>query len=239
MRNPPSLDRAVYQMNEAARLLGIPDKTLRRWLDGDRRFDRSIEPLIRPERTGETDVTWGEFVEAGFLSECRHKRLPIEQLRPLIAALRRELNTRHPLAQARPLYSDGWQLLWREQHSLGMEPDLFLVVEGPSRERKQLVLAPVAEQFFSRVEFEPPDTESGVAARWFPWPGYRRIVLDPRVAFGLPHINGVRTEVISELRTAGDSVSELQSVYGGFGLKREDIEEAVRFENSLWSRRAA
>ena len=41
------LDRPVYQMNEAARLLGLPDKTLRRWIDGDRRFDRTIEPLIR------------------------------------------------------------------------------------------------------------------------------------------------------------------------------------------------
>ena len=36
------LDRPVYQVNEAARLLRLPDKTLRRWLDGDRRFDRVI-----------------------------------------------------------------------------------------------------------------------------------------------------------------------------------------------------
>ena len=239
MQTPPRLDRAVYQMNEAARLLGIPDKTLRRWLDGDRRFERVIDPLIRPERTGETDVTWGEFVEAGFLQECRHRRLPIESLRPLIVALRRELDTLYPLAQARPLYSDGQQLLWREQQSLGIEPDLFLVVEGSSGDRRQLVLAPIAMQFFSRVEFEPPDTESGTAARWYPWRENRRIVLDPRVAFGLPHINGVRTEVIAELRAAGESISTLRTVYGGYGLTRADIEEAVRFETSIWSRRAA
>ena len=32
------LDAPVYQMNEAARLLELPDKTLRRWIDGGRRF---------------------------------------------------------------------------------------------------------------------------------------------------------------------------------------------------------
>ncbi len=239
MQDPPPLDRPVYQMNEAARLLGIPDKTLRRWLDGDRRFDRVIKPLIRPERTGDTDVTWGEFVEAGFLGECRNRRLPIERLRPLIVALRESLQTSYPLAQARPLYSDGLQLLWREQQSLDIDRDLFLVVEGSSSDPYQLVLAPVAKQFFERVEFEPPGVEGGVAAKWYPWPGYRRIVLDSRVVLGLPHINGVRTEMIAELRTAGESISTLQKVYGDYGLTRRDIEEAVRFESSLWSRRAA
>ncbi len=226
-------------MNEAARLLGIPDKTLRRWLDGDRRFDRIIEPLIRTEHTGEAHVTWGEFVEAGFLVGCRHRRLPIERLRPLMVTLREELQTPYPLAQAKPLYSDGRQLLWREQESLGIDRDLFLVVEGSLRAPYQLVLTPVAEQFFARVEFEPPDSETGVAAKWYPWQGYRRIILDPRVSFGLPHINGVRTETIAELRAAGESVSTLQSVYGTYGLTRQDIKEAERFETSLWSPRAA
>ena len=78
------LDAPVYQMNEAARLLGLPDKTLRRWIDGDRRFGRIIEPLIRPLTTGDTDVTWGEFVEAGLLAQYRVRRLPLQKLRPLI-----------------------------------------------------------------------------------------------------------------------------------------------------------
>ncbi len=43
-RDSSLLHRPVYQMNEAARLLGVPDKTLRRWIDGDRRFERVIEP---------------------------------------------------------------------------------------------------------------------------------------------------------------------------------------------------
>lgn len=226
-------------MNEAARLLGIPDKTLRRWIDGDRRFDRIMEPLIRPERTGDTDVTWGEFVEAGFLAQCRHKRLPIERLRPLMSSLRDKLRTRYPLAQAKPLYSDGRQMLWREQQCLGLDRELFLVVEDSSPNAYQLVLTPVAEEFFARVEFEPPDLEAGIAAKWYPWVESRRIALDPRVSFGLPQINGIRTEVLSELHTAGESLATLASVYGEYGVTRGDIAEAVRFEDILWSRSAA
>ena len=144
----------VYQMNEAARLLGLPDKTLRRWIDGDRRFDKAIEPLIRPTSTGSTDVTWGEFVEAGLLAQYRVRRLPLEKLRPLISDLREELGTPYPLAEARPLYSDGRELLWRVQKQRGIEEDLFLVVNTAST-GYQLALSDVATHFASRVEFEP------------------------------------------------------------------------------------
>jgi len=226
------LDRPVYQMNEAARLLGLPDKTLRRWLDGDRRFDRIIEPLIRPKPTGSTDVTWGEFVEAGFLRGFRYQRLPIERLRPLIAALRDRLQTPYPLAQARPLYADGRDLLWREQEAQGIDGELLLVVRGKPGDGYQLVLSDVAREFVSRVEFEPPET--GAVAKWYPLGARaKRIALDPRVAFGLPAINGIRTETLAELRAAGEPDELIQSVYEDFGISVTDIEQAVRFEQQL------
>lgn len=230
---PVPLDRPIYQMNEAARLLDLPDKTLRRWLDGDRRFDKVIEPLIRPEPTGSTDVTWGEFVEAGFLREFRHKQLPIARLRPLIAALRVTLKTPYPLAQARPLYASGRELLWREQHVQGIDGELFLVVEGRNNDGYQLVLSEVARGFVSRVEFEPPET--GAVAKWYPLGADdKRIALDPRIAFGLPTINGIRTEALAELHAAGEPIKVIQRAYEPFGISSADIEQAVRFERRLW-----
>jgi len=226
------LDRPTYQMNEAARLLDLPDKTLRRWLDGDRRFDKVMEPLIRPEPTGSTDVTWGEFVEAGFLREFRYKQLPIERLRPLISALRERLQTPYPLAQARPLYSSGRDLLWREQETQSLDDALFLVVRGKPEDGYQLVLSDVAREFVSRVDFEPP--EIGAVARWYPMGGEaKRIALDPRIAFGLPTINGIRTEALAELRAAGEPVKLIEGVYRDFGISAADIELALRFERQL------
>lgn len=191
-----------------------------------------IEPLIRIESTGSTDVTWGEFVEAGLLREYRIRRLPIERLRPLISALRSELRTPYPLALARPLYSSGRELLWRYQRDHNTAEELFLVVRGPREGGYQLALTEIARQFVSRIEFEPP--EVGVAARWFPLgPDSKRIALDPRIAFGLPTINGIRTEAIAELRAAGEQVARIASTFSEFGLRVSDVHEAVKFEKSL------
>ncbi|MFV2000235.1 MAG: DUF433 domain-containing protein [Acidimicrobiia bacterium] len=226
------LDRPIYQVNEAARLLGLPDKTLRRWLDGDKRFGTIIEPLIRDIPTGSWEVTWGEFVEAGFLSGYRHKQLPMESLRPLMRDLRDRLQTKYPLVEARPLYSDGRELLWQEQSRHDLHEDLLLVVRGRESDGYQLVLTDVAKAFVERVEFEPD--VNGVAARWFPLGrGNRRITLDPQIAFGLPTINGVRTEAIAELADAGETVDTICDVYGSLGVTRDDIDTAIAFEHRL------
>ncbi len=227
------LDKTVFQVNEAARFLGIPDKTLRRWLDGDRRFDVRIEPLIREEPTGVWDVTWGEFVEAGFLSGYRYRQLPIERLRPLIVNLRRTLGTKYPLAEARPLYTDGRQLLWEEQNRHDLSDELLLVVRGRSEEGYQLALSEVARTFANRVDFEPDF--QGVAARWFPLGKdvNRRIVIDPTVVFGLPSIGGVRTESLAELAAAGEAVDTISDTYRSLGISRDDVEAAIQYEHGL------
>lgn len=226
------LDRPIYQVNEAARLLGLPDKTLRRWLDGDRRFDHVIQPLIRDVPTGSWDVTWGEFVEAGFLSGYRYKQLPLESLRPLKQHLGYLLETKYPLAEARPLCLSGHELLWYEQSRHNLHEDLLLVVRGREDQGYELVLTDVSKAFVNRVEFEPD--VNGVAARWFPLGrDDPRIVLDPQVAFGLPTIDGVRTESIVELADAGESVEAICDVYGSLGVTKDDVNSAVAFEHRL------
>lgn len=227
------LDVPVFQVNEAARLLGLPDKTLRRWLDGDRRFAVEIEPLIRDEPTGSWHLTWGEFVEAGFLSCYRYRTLPMERLRPLIRGLRTRLGARYPLAEARPLYSAGRELLWEEQNRHDLDDDLLLVVRGNPEGGYQLMLTDVARSFANRVEFEPDD--NGVAVRWFPLGKdvNRRIAIDPLVAFGLPSIDGVRTESLAELASAGESIRSIASVYGKLGITSADVKAAIDFERGL------
>lgn len=231
------LRRPLYQMNEAARLLRLPDKTLRRWIDGDRRFDRVIDPLIRPFSTGSTDVTWGEFVEAGFLAEARHRRLPIENLRPLIARARASLDTPYPLAIAKPLWSDGLgNLTWV---SWGDHNDALDVSSGGRGTGYQAQLIPVVESFAKRVEFTSVETRGRtetVISKLYPVGSdltRRRISLDPEISFGLPSINGVRTETIFELSVGGEPPRSITKIYRHAGVTEEDIKEAVAYETSL------
>lgn len=53
------LDRPLYSYAEAARLLGLPTQTLRRWLDGATRAGVAYPPVIRAEPARTDSVTWG------------------------------------------------------------------------------------------------------------------------------------------------------------------------------------
>jgi len=225
------LSRPIYEVNEAARLLRLPDKTLRRWLDGDWKQGDYTSPVLRVEETKSWVMTWGEFVEAGLLAQFRDPRLPIERLRPLIREAAETLGTAYPLARTRPLFSGDKQLLFNLQEKHGLQRELRLVqVRGPLHEGYQLVLTPVAERFVSRVEI---DEVIGVVTRWFPALPSRRIVQDPEIAFGLPTINGVRTETLAELRAARESVNSILEVYRAFDLSSSDVRLATRFEAEL------
>jgi hypothetical protein len=108
------LDRPVYGVPEAAALLGLRAGQAWAWLDGCSRLGVSYKPVIRVEPTGDEIVTWGEFVELGYLREYRRKGVLLQRLRPVIDELRREFGTPYPLATARP-YLLGKELVMEVQ----------------------------------------------------------------------------------------------------------------------------
>src|SRR5687767_14919628 len=100
---PAMLERELYTESEAARLLGLPQSTLRYWLEGLTRKGAVYPPIIRPVATGRHTVTWAEFVEAGLLSMYRRrKKIPMDQIRDFITSLREEVGVPYPLAHSQP-----------------------------------------------------------------------------------------------------------------------------------------
>ena len=96
------LERPVYSLGYAAFLLGLRQERACEWLDGCERRGRRCLPLVRPSPTGERDVTWGEFIELGYLREHWRKGMSLQSLRPVLASLREKLQVLHPLATAEP-----------------------------------------------------------------------------------------------------------------------------------------
>ncbi len=99
--------------------------------------------MIRVESTGDELVTWGEFVELGYLREYRRKGVPLQRLRPVIEELRREFETPYPLATAQP-YVLGKELVLevQERHDLpaaDRDRDPLRPADPPGR-RRQAVL---------------------------------------------------------------------------------------------------
>lgn len=142
----------------------------------------SIPPVVRPEATGVDTVTWGEFVELGYLREYRRSGASLQQLRPVIEELRREFSTPYPLATAKP-YLMGKELVLEIQQKHGLAEPMAMVI----RSGQQILLANAAHRFFKKVEFNQQghngeairlrpagmtspvtiDPSCGLAAQWF------------------------------------------------------------------------
>jgi len=79
------LERPVYGLAEAAGLLGLRPDRIRAWLDGYDRLGVRYNPVVREEPTNEDIVTWGEFVELGYLREYRRNGVPLQLVRAAVA----------------------------------------------------------------------------------------------------------------------------------------------------------
>ena len=130
--NVSILERPVYGIGEAAGLLGLRADRARAWLDGYERSGTPYAPVIRPERTGAEIVTWGEFVELGYLREYRRKDVALQRLRPVIQELRRALGTPYPLATAKPYVFDK-ELVLDLQERAGVPSSIAVVIRSGQR----------------------------------------------------------------------------------------------------------
>lgn len=182
-------------------------------------------PVIREEPTGEDLVTWGEFVELGYLREYRRKGVPLQQLRPVIEELRREFETPYPLAITRP-YVYGKELVLEVQERHELPTPIAIVV----RSGQQILLADEAKQFFKKVEFDPSSPDAIQRIR--PAGPASPVVIDPLVRFGRPAVSGVSTERLWELSDAGERIEEIAA---GYELPEEAVRAAVAYEEQFRS----
>ena len=176
--------------------------------------------MIRESSTDIEIVTWGEFVELGYLREYRRARVSLQHIRPVIDRLRQEYGVRYPLAHARPFVYDR-QLVLRIQEETDLDRSLAIVI----RSGQELMLAPEVEAYLQKVEFD-----GDIAARLRPAGKTSPVVIDPDFSFGRPSIRGVSTERIAELYRSGDAPEFLAEVYE---LPVEDIRAAIAYETQL------
>lgn len=212
---PTILERPLYSIGEAARLLCINPTTLRRWVLGGTVSGKFYPAVIRPQPREDDAVTWAEFVEAGLLREYRGK-LSLQYLRTFIDDLREVYGVPYPLAHERPVIDLSTRRL---VHAL---PGGILEGHGSN----QLQWEKAAESFLQKVTFDA----QGVAVRFLPRGIRSPIVIDPEVVFGIPQIRGIRTETLMEEFAGGVSIHAIAADYR---LSSEEVEAALQFEANL------
>lgn len=214
------LERQVYGISEAAGLLGLPPERTRAWLDGYERRGVRYPPVIRVEPTGDDVVTWGEFVELGYLREYRRNRVPLQRLRPVIDELRRVFSTPYPLAVAKPYIYDK-ELVLEIQERNDVPASIAIVISTG----QTIALAAGAQRFLKKVEFDPPG--DGDVRRLRPAGAASPVVIDPLVRFGRPAVHGVATERLWELHDAGEVV---EGIAVSYEMSEESVRAAVAYE---------
>jgi len=214
------LERPVYGVVEAASLLGLRSDRTRAWLDGYERRGTAYPPVIRVEPTGDDIITWGEFVELGYLREYRRKGVPLQRLRPVIDELRHEFGTPYPLATGNP-YIYGKELVLELQEKNDIPRSIAIVVSSG----QTIALTSEATRFLKKVEFDPPD--DGDVRRLYPAGTASPVVIDPLQSFGRPAVQGVATERLWELFDAGELV---QGIADGYELSPELVRAAIAYE---------
>src|SRR5690625_1914407 len=213
------LEREQYTIAEAAALLKVARNTLHYWLEGSKRDHKTYPPVIRQTPTGKNTVTWGEFVEAGFL--CGYRRdlkVSLGELRNFITILRKRLGTAYPLATQQP-WVFGQKLVLEAQQQAGLPEALWLY--EPVGGQGVLPLQPT-EAFLKRAVFE-----NDIVARWRPLPD-KPVFIDPELRFGKPSIKGISTQVLWEYSVDGYSTEEIAS---DFALTITDVRSALDYES--------
>lgn len=217
------LELPLYSVTEAGRLLGVEPVTLKRWLEGYPARGTLHPPIIRPEPTGSDSVTWGEFVEAGFLHEYR-TRMPLQKLRPLVERMRAGFGVRYPLAQFRPLVDlSSREAVARIQAETETPEELYIVRWIDD----QLQWSAAVEEFLDKVEFDPLDA---VARRMYPLGRSVPVAIDPERSFGVPQVRGIRTEIIVDLLDAGEATETVARMWG---MDEQEVVAARTWERHL------
>ena len=226
-------EEPLYTVAEAARVIDVPPSTLTTWTKGYVR-DRNDRPAVIgeavvtafPVKGRSPSIPFIGLAEAMVLAAVRQSGVPMQRVRPALAALEGEMGIGHALA-SRQLYTDGAEVLY-DFGADKVDPEVvasLVVVRNGQR-----VFVDVVRKQLKRIEFGADGYATLLRV-----PGYRSdVVCDPTRSFGRPIFvrGGARVDdVISRFQT-GDSIEDLTQE---FGVGVADIEDALR----VASRRAA
>lgn len=218
----------LYTFPEAARIIGIKQATLRRWVRAYHYRSRNTiyhhAPVITRSLGDEEPIlTFLELIELLFVKLFRSQGVSMPLIRKAAARAAKRWQTPYPFAVKR-FDTDGKYIF----ATLGQENDNPILLED--RSRGQLVFEEVVRPFFRKLEYKG----NADALKFWPMDREGRVVLDPQRAFGKPidAETGVPTVALNDAVTAGQGQG-IKEVAEWFEVPIAAVEAAVEYERSL------
>ncbi len=205
------LDLPNYQIAEAARYAQISPLTVAAW--------HKIEhPTLSPKKQ-RVALSYLQLIEVAVVAKFRKAGITLRRIRDAREYVSKQLKIEHPFAQHR-FKTDGKHLLIDYQKIEGERGrGKHLVADQSGQLEWNEIIGPLLKGF----EYE----DDGIVIRWHVAGPSSPIVIDPRLSFGAPTVNGTATWVIAGRWNAGETVSEIAE---DFALNKRLVRQALEFE---------
>jgi len=215
LRNP-ALVLPIYTYVDAGHYAGIPAQTIRNWYKGSSRPGHTMLPVMaRPDNKG---LSYLQLAEVAFVARMRKRKLRLSAIRNAYWHVRDTLKVEYPFLME-GLHTNGTELF---VEALGSETGIVNASRGG-----QLGWRAALTSYFH--EFDYTDH---LALRWHPSGRTLSVVIDPRISFGSPIVEGtgVPTYSVFSRLEAGD---DLATVERDFNLTSSQVAAAIIFEENL------
>lgn len=205
----------AYTYADAGRYARLPAQSVRNWFRGQSAPGHTMRPVFG--EVPDYGLSYMQLVEVAFVAAMRARKLKLQVMRTAYDYVRRHMGIEYPFAQERFL-TDGIDLFLDALDN----PNHLVSVSRPGQRAWREALERSTANF---------DYINHVALRWHPRGRDLSILIDPRISFGRPVIEGtgIPTTVIYERRQAGE---DLDFIAEDFGLTREQVKDALWFESS-------
>jgi uncharacterized protein (DUF433 family) len=213
-----------YTIEESARYLHVYYEKISYWAIGD----LNHAPLTTVFTRRPILLSFKNLVECFVLESLRRIHgVSLQEIRKTIQSLRLSDPSKYPLADC-TLHTERGKLIYVDRNG----KELVCLSKGG-----QMVFRDMVLPFLKRVE----RNERGIAQRLFPFTrrehlrtpsdAPRTVMIDPRVAFGMPVLANSRisTAFLLSRKKGGASVTQLAADYG---RPETEIEEALRLEEA-------
>lgn len=209
------LSLPAYRYSEAAQFAQTTPQSVSRWFRGYRAIGHQMTPVF-PLPAPDL-LSYLQLIETSLVATFRRLGVKLEELRRAHAYMRTQFGVEYPFARIE-LMTDGKDIF--THGDFVSNPDALVVL---NREGQLAWVAVLGDRF---AQF---DYEDAVAMRWHPRGREHPIVIDPRISFGAPTVEGtgVPTYIVSERYIAGE---DMRIIEEDFHLSPRQVREALEFE---------
>lgn len=203
----------AYTITDAARYVDQSPQLVASW-----HYRETSSGVLLPGKEHRKPLSYLQLIEVAVVSTFRKLNVPLQRVRKARQYLAQRFNVEFPFTEFR-FKTEGFHILL-DLEQFEHDEDLRLVVADKSG---QLAWEQVMEDRLLEFDYE----DGGVVIKWHLAGRQSLVVIDPRIAFGAPNVQGIPTWVLKGRHQAGETVTDIRD---DFGLKEDAIIDGLLFE---------